>query len=423
MAFGNAIKVPFLYDFPVTVRLLLAVPLLIVAEVVIEARTVEAVRHFAQSGLLGEKDFPELEVLIRKRLKMRSSRVAEGTILILVIFSTSFLRLEFSGSSSTWQFLVFPSWKHQMLLNMIKIRYADSPVFLDVSSVISQYQIAAQINLGATIYNSPWSSSQSLGATGQYVDRPTITYNPIMGDKFARSMMTPLPPPAILSLLQGGYPVDLIFGMMVHEVNGIRNRFGGAARAQGADQEFYSLVEKMRKIQSAGAIGMRISKKGQEQAAVMILRGKRDPETESLASQIREMLGLNPRENEFSVVYGAIARNDKEIALLTRSVREVIIDLAASIEVPEVHVTEKRVSPTFAEKATTGERVPPLIRIQSSSEKPGEAFVSVRYRNAYFWIDDRDFKSKSIFSFLMFIFNLVETGEKGAAPVVTIPTG
>ncbi len=28
------------------------------------------------------------------------------------------------------------SWKHQMLLNMIKIRYGDAPVFLDVSSVI-----------------------------------------------------------------------------------------------------------------------------------------------------------------------------------------------------------------------------------------------------------------------------------------------
>jgi hypothetical protein len=109
VAFGNAIKVPFLYDFPTSVRLLLAVPLLIVAEVVIEARTVEAVRHFAQSGLLGEKDFPELEAMIQKGLKMRSSRVAEGIILIVVIFGTAFLRLEFSGSSSTWQFLVSPS--------------------------------------------------------------------------------------------------------------------------------------------------------------------------------------------------------------------------------------------------------------------------------------------------------------------------
>ena len=69
------------------------------------------------------------------------------------------------------------SWKHQMLLNMIKMRYGDAPVFLDVSSVISQYQIAGQINLGATINNNPWSTSEILGATGQYYDRPTITYS------------------------------------------------------------------------------------------------------------------------------------------------------------------------------------------------------------------------------------------------------
>jgi hypothetical protein len=109
VAFGNAIQVPFLYDFPTSVRLLLAVPLLIAAKVVIDARTVEAVRHFAQSGLLGEKVVPELEAMIRKALKMRSSRVAEGIILIVVIFGTAFLRLELSGSSSTWQFLVSPS--------------------------------------------------------------------------------------------------------------------------------------------------------------------------------------------------------------------------------------------------------------------------------------------------------------------------
>ena len=52
-----------------------------------------------------------------------------------------------------------------------------------------------------------------------------------------------------------------------------------------------------------------------------------------------------------------------------------------------------------------------------------DAFVSVRYRNSYFWIDDRNIVSKKIFSFLMFVFTLVETGEKGTAPVVTTPTG
>jgi len=314
------------------------------------------------------------------------------------------------------------SWKRQMLFNMVKIRYGDAPVFLDVSSVISQYQISGGVNLGATINYPPSSTSGSLGAAGTYTERPTITYSPIMGDKFARSLMSPVPPPAIFSLIQAGYPVDLVFRLLVQEVNGVRNRFGGEARAQSAEPEFYSLIEKMRKIQLAGAIGMRFKRKEKEESTFLVIRGERDPAIEALSTEVRKLLGLDPHGKEFNVVYGAVSKDDKEIAILTRSILEVIVDLSADIEVPAAHVKEKRVGPTHVEEAVKDEKILPLIRIHSSSEKPGDAFISVPYRNSHFWIDDRDLMSKKMFSFLMFVFTLVETGEKGAAPIVTVPT-
>jgi hypothetical protein len=315
------------------------------------------------------------------------------------------------------------SWKHQMLFNMVKMRYGDAPVFMDVTSVISQYQIAGQINLAATVNSNPWSNSETLAAMGQYVDRPTISFTPILGDKFARSLMAPIPPAAILSLLQAGYPADLVFRMLVQEINGIRNRFGGEARARSADPEFYLLLEKMRKIQSDGAVGMRVVRKDKEEASLLVFRGKRDPAMEALSAEVRTMLGIDPQSNEINVVYGAIPRNNKEIALQTRSLLEVLIDLSSDIEVPAAHVEERRVSPTHVEQTDARGTIPPLIRIRNSPEKPGDAFVSIPYRNSYFWIDDRDMRSKKIFSFLMFVFTLVETGDKGAAPIVTIPTG
>ncbi|MCX5913149.1 MAG: hypothetical protein NTV04_14620 [Deltaproteobacteria bacterium] len=108
-ALGQAVNVPFLYDFPASVRLLLALPLLIAAEGVIDARTMESVRHFVRSGLVDEKNFPEFRSTVRQTLRMRDSFLAEGIMVAVVIFSTAFLRLELSGSSSTWQILVFPS--------------------------------------------------------------------------------------------------------------------------------------------------------------------------------------------------------------------------------------------------------------------------------------------------------------------------
>jgi len=314
------------------------------------------------------------------------------------------------------------SWKNQMLFNMVKIRYGDAPVFLDVSSVISQYQLAGALNLGATINYPPTSTSGNLGWAGTYVERPTITYTPIMGDKFARSLMSPVPPPAILSLMQAGYPVDLVFRLLVQEINGVRNRFGGEARARSADPEFYSLIEKMRIIQSSAAIGMRFTRKEKEEAAFMVMRGEKDPAIEALSREVRKILGLDPHAKEFNVVYGAVSKDDKEIAMLTRSILEVLIDLSADVEVPAAHVEEKRVGPTHVEEAVKSGKILPLVRIHSTSEKPKDAFVSVPYRNCYFWIDDRDLMSKKIFSFLMFVFTLVETGEKGTAPIVTVPT-
>lgn len=314
------------------------------------------------------------------------------------------------------------SWKRQMLFNIVRIRYGDAPVFLDVSSVISQYQIAGQINLGATFNHHPWSSSQVLGAMGNYVDRPTITYAPIMGDKFARNLMAPIPPPAILSLMQGGYPVDLVFRLLVQKINGIQNRFSGESRAAPADPRFYAVIENMRKVQSAGGIGMRFTRKDKDEAAFMVIRREREPAMEAVSAEIRKVLGLDPAADEFSVVYGAMSRDDKEIAILTRSFLEVAIDLSGDIEVPAIHVEEKRVSPTYVEEAVEGQKILPLIRIHSSPERPEDAFVSVPYRNTHFWIDDRDLRSKKLFSFLMFVFTLVETGDKGMAPIVTVPT-
>ena len=346
------------------------------------------------------------------------------------------------------------SWKQQMLINMVRMRYGDAPVFLDVASVISQYQIAGGVNWGGTFNNqsssnshtlgatgnladpvtgaanwggtfgSPFlSSSQTIGVTGTYADRPTITYMPLSGDKFTRTFMKPIPPPAILTLIQAGYPIDLVLRFCVHSVNGIRNRYGGSARARHADPEFYPLLERLRRIQDSGAIGLRVEKTGETEGVLMSFRGKVDASTQEDIDFVRKTLGLDPAAGELRIAYGSVAKDDKELAILTRSILEIIFDLTSCIEVPAVHVEEKRVNPTMPEDTVEGAPVPPLIRIHSSRFLPGDAFLAVPYRNHWFWIDDRDMRSKSLFSFVMFIFSLTDTEGKEGAPIITIPAG
>jgi hypothetical protein len=313
------------------------------------------------------------------------------------------------------------SWKSQMLINMVKMRYGDAPVFLDVSSVITSYELAASANVGGSFTSNPNVAGATVGAGAAYANRPTVTYSPLSGDKFARSLMSPIPPSSILNLIQSGYPVDLVLRLGVQSINGIENRYGGGAVGHKADPQFYSLIEKMKKIQNAGAMGIRVKPLGKKEATLFVFQGKVDPTTQAEIMEVRRILGLNPNLKEFKVSYGRVAEGNQEIALLTRSMLQIIIDLASYMDVPEKDIKEGRVNSTFHEEVG-GLAIEPLIQVKTSSEKPEESFASVPYHDHWFYIDDRDLRSKKMFSFLMFVFTLVETEDKTPPPVVTIPS-
>lgn len=308
-----------------------------------------------------------------------------------------------------------------MLLNIVKIRYGDAPIFLEVASIINQYQTQTVLNAAFGWSFPPAASNQQIGMTGSYIDRPTITYNPLTGEKLARNLMTPVNPGTVMSMVEGGYPIDLVFRILVHSVNGIYNQFGGSARMRRADPDFFPLLEKLRFNQASGAVALRVKKSEGDDAMVMVFRKRVDKEVETAAKEVRRMLGLKESGGEFRVVYGSAASNDQEIALLTRSIMEMLSDISSTVEVPAEHVAEQRVMPTMESE---GEGIKgPMIHILCSKGRPDDSFAAVSYRDHWFWIDDRDYRSKKLFSFLMFVMTLTETGGKEGAPIMTISTG
>lgn len=97
-----------------------------------------------------------------------------------------------------------------------------------------------------------------------------------------------------------------------------------------------------------------------------------------------------------------------------------MIDLASVIDVPAADVAEGRVfSP---QRSAEQQRLfPPLLTVHHGPAAPRDAYVAVPYRNNWYWIDDRDQRSKQILSFLMVMFSLTEGAPSQGAPVVTIP--
>lgn len=318
------------------------------------------------------------------------------------------------------------SWKEQTLLNIVKIRYADMPLFVEVASIVSGYTLESSVSLNGMLSSSDaiQRDSLSLGGNGKFIDRPTITYTPITGSQFNRSFMTPIPPGAVLFLMQSGWSAELIFPLTVDSVNGLRSQMLAGANQRSGDPDYYRVIDLMRQIQLSGAIGMRIKKAELAQDATVLIVQKEglDPEIQAARLELTSLLGLNPDAREINVNYGLIPGADNEIALLTRSMLQIMIQLATKIDVPPEHVAEGRTVPVMdTAESAIGHRK--LMNINHSKERPADVFTAVKYRDYWYWIDDGDFRSKRTFAFLMILFSLTETGGKEGLPLVTIPAG
>jgi hypothetical protein len=119
------------------------------------------------------------------------------------------------------------SWEEQTLLNIVKLRYARVPVFLEVAQVIAGYQLQSTIGTSFTAGNvtaglvGPFTAAGNAAAGDTYTDRPTVVYQPLTGTDFLKRLMTPVPPSSVLFMLQSGYFADRIMPIMLDSINGL----------------------------------------------------------------------------------------------------------------------------------------------------------------------------------------------------------
>jgi len=309
------------------------------------------------------------------------------------------------------------SWKRQALLNVVRMRYADPPMFLDVASIINSYSLGGSVSGGASLQKEPSADSFSLGATGYWSNTPTVTYQPLMGDRFTRSLLQPVPPAAVLQLMQGGLPPGLVMTTVVRSVNGLRNDSMGNA----GDPGFRELVEALSRLQTSGALGSRVEARKDGSALIMIIRreGAGGPPSDD-AVRVRELLGLDEGLSEIEVVYGMAPRSGSEVAMTTRTMLGLMMELALNIELP---ANQPAAAGALLANRPPGEPQPvSRMRIRSGPAAPDKAYVAVPYQGLWYWIEKTDLQSKATFTFLMILFSLAETGQASVAPVVTVPS-
>ena len=315
------------------------------------------------------------------------------------------------------------SWKQQTLLNIVKLRYMDLPVFVDVSSVVSGYSMQTGVSVNGTLSTEKAIQGNFLAGGGQaiYTDRPTITYVPLTGEKFLRGLITPIDPKNIFIMLQAGYPADFLLGLTVESLNGVRNRSTAGGTAREADPEFIRALQLMREVQTAGAVGMRVEE-NKEKGSTAVLLFRRDDVSADIVektAEIRKLLKLPAEPQQFALTYSPVRGADNELAVNSRSMLQIMGAFASYLDVPEAHLKDHSALPAFESSAPENRQN--QVRIHSGKEKPANAFAAVQYHGYWFWIDNGDWQTKRAMTAIVFFFTLAETGDSGKLPLITIP--
>ncbi|MGD9308362.1 MAG: hypothetical protein PVG51_04450, partial [Desulfosarcina sp.] len=126
-----------------------------------------------------------------------------------------------------------------MLLNIVRSRYLEVPVFLIVSSVLTQYEYDRSIGVGG-FFGFGGDSTNVIGGTTDVItgdanlrfsERPTITYLPVEGQEFSAHLLSDIPVDLIFAAAQAGWPVDVFMRIGIQRLGALENMSFGEVLA------------------------------------------------------------------------------------------------------------------------------------------------------------------------------------------------
>jgi hypothetical protein len=122
-------KVPFFYDLDVHLRFLVALPLLLIAELIVHLRIRPIVWQFIDRGIIPKRDRPEFEGIVASALSLRNSMVIEVLLIILVLTTGHYLwSSQLALEAATWYASVVEG-EHRFTLAGYWYVYISIPVF------------------------------------------------------------------------------------------------------------------------------------------------------------------------------------------------------------------------------------------------------------------------------------------------------
>jgi hypothetical protein len=377
--------------------------------------------------------------------------------------------------------------EEQLLRNLVHLRYNEVPFQLNVSSIAAQYELAGAAEArpfflapnpsnSNVIFKTFTSILPDLSVSG--ANRPTITLIPADNGPAVRQFLTPIPMETLAFLSETSWPPSVILRLWVERLNGVPNAVSASGPSIGVisdfarfrraaellqlahDRELGSLRSEPRDTIMGGPVptatvtaatvveaakaGMQYRPSEDGQTWVLIRRenklslrinppGIGNPEVDELV----RILNLRPDEQYYDLVIAPGTVPDPmlyprppsaELRITPRSTSQVMYYMSNGVEVPEEHLargsaratTDAEGRPMDGRELTRG-----LFEVHAcrGHKPPSSAYIAVKYRGYWYYIDDRDQASKATLSLVLQLMRLDFNNAGPAAPFLTLPIG
>jgi len=379
--------------------------------------------------------------------------------------------------------IVKSTTEQQLLLNIVRLRYTDTPSSLSIASVAAQFEVAKSLQLMPFFVASGAEPNRSYAAVLPQVgvvtaDRPTFSLVPLDDQEFTRKLFTPIGLDGVIYLAKTTWPIATVFRLYLENLNWVSNAetaSGPTPKEAPVYADFRRGVEALQALQTRGQVVFAVEEQDQPvggplpaplvRAADVIEAAKNgyelrpDPggQTWTPFRKVRQpvlridpnalgsadvdtfvrMFHLKPGVNKYPITVGALQPFSEDdtpagfegLDLETRSLLQALYYVSHGVEIPPEHIDHQLVRITRYARGDAfdwGEVTGDLFRVRSSKGEapPPEARVAVLYRGYWFYIEASDHDTMATFSLLMELSRLeLQPKTSGDAPVFTLPLG
>jgi len=365
----------------------------------------------------------------------------------------------------------------QLLMNIVRLRYADSPVFVDLPSITSQFELSGSAHLLGGYGNQyPGQATLGFGELGAR-DSPTLSYRPREGKEIAKAMLTPLSA-ELFSVVNAGANLEQLLLLTLNDINDVGNAPQATVmtpKAADGNEAFVHGVRLMAELRERAATEIQVGyeedaddasdsipsaslvgkdlieaakegyvfrRRGGERVVLLkrekslVMRVHRDyvesPEMRELARIFRFRPGLSRYRIKSEFTRNALEESpdpiedEDTIYLNLRSVLQMMLFLSKGVCVPAEHVVS-HIAPV-----TPGPEGRPYdwtqvtagnFFVRSQKQRPRDAEAAVYYRGYWFYIPEHDVKSRAMLAILEILASLEDSETQTGGPLLTIPVG